>query len=130
MFRLPWMYGSIFGFHRETRWPKWTPASTSAFTSSAWFAAIQKSSRSIEQRPDPKIPLVWDSGKLAPPARARLSRRPRRRSLAMGLGLDENLKQRSGALRSCRSPLGADATQVTLGESSPLLYRAREVVSS
>src|SRR5437868_5946270 len=34
------MYGCILGFQRETRWPKCTPASTRALTSSACDCAI------------------------------------------------------------------------------------------
>src|SRR5580658_1821980 len=42
MFRLPWMYGAILGFQRETRCPKWTPESTSALISSACDCGIQQ----------------------------------------------------------------------------------------
>src|SRR5262245_52966857 len=34
------MKGFIFGFHRLTRWPKWTPASTSSSSRMGWAVVV------------------------------------------------------------------------------------------
>src|ERR1041384_6965409 len=64
MFRLPWIYGAIFGFQRLTRWPKCTPASTSSLTSSVCdFAMISNLQNNGFQGPPARIrPTAKASG--------------------------------------------------------------------